>query len=262
MVGTVQAPSTQQPFIDQRGCLTTYGQRWLWDSWRITGGYDGFTTSTIEEGSDHLFFTTARARAAIAAAGSLAYNSTTGVVSYTTPNSDGITEGAANLYFTSARARSAISVSGSLSYNPTTGVISYTTPATPTTDGITEGATNKYYTDARARSALSGSGGVSYNSGTGAITLTAGAPTWDVSGNLTATSFNVSGSKVVGARATGWGAASGTLSRSAYASYAGQAVSAAYVQAEAQATDDAVKALSRLVAALITDLTAHGLIGT
>jgi hypothetical protein len=53
---------------------------------------------------------------------------------------------------------------------------------------------------------------------------------------------------------TGWGAPSGTLSRAAYASYAGQTVSAAYVQAEAQQTDDAVKLLSQVVAAILTDL--------
>ena len=62
------------------------------------------------------------------------------------------------------------------------------------------------------------------------------------------------------AASTGWGAASGTLSRAAYASYAGQTVSVAYVAAEAQATDDAVKLLSKTVAALITDLTAQKVI--
>lgn len=42
------------------------------------------TTSSIPEGS-RLYYTDARARAAISAAGSLSYNSTTGVMSYTTP---------------------------------------------------------------------------------------------------------------------------------------------------------------------------------
>ena len=67
--------------------------------------------------------------------------------------------------------------------------------------------------------------------------------------------------QVVGARQTGWGAASGTLSRAAYAAYAGQTYTGAYVQATAQATDDAVKALAQQFAALRVDLTAHGLIG-
>jgi len=78
---------------------------------------------------------------------------------------------------------------------------------------------------------------------------------------LTGKYYSVAGVKVVGARATGWGAASSTLSRTAYASYAGLTASVGYVQAEAQATDDALKLLSQKVAALITDLTAHGMIG-
>ncbi len=67
--------------------------------------------------------------------------------------------------------------------------------------------------------------------------------------------------KVVTARQTGWGAPTGTLTRTALAAYAGQTVTATYVQAEAQATDNAVKACSQALAALITDLTTHGLIG-
>jgi hypothetical protein len=78
---------------------------------------------------------------------------------------------------------------------------------------------------------------------------------------LTGGAYGVNSVQVVGARQTGWGAASGTLSRAAYAAYAGQTYGASYVQATAQATDDAVKALSQRVAALITDLTAHGMIG-
>lgn len=67
--------------------------------------------------------------------------------------------------------------------------------------------------------------------------------------------------KVVGARITGWGAPTGTLDRTALAAYAGQTVSAGYVQAEAQATDDACKKASQELAAVLTDLRAHGLIG-
>jgi hypothetical protein len=62
------------------------------------------------------------------------------------------------------------------------------------------------------------------------------------------------------AASTGWGAASGTLSRGAYASYAGQVVSNPPTQAETQALDDAVKLLSKTVAALITDLTTQKLL--
>lgn len=64
------------------------------------------------------------------------------------------------------------------------------------------------------------------------------------------------------AASTGWGAASGTLSRAAYASYAGQTVSNPPTQAEMQALDDAVRLLSRTVAALITDLRTQKIINT
>jgi hypothetical protein len=81
-------------------------------------------------------------------------------------------------------------------------------------------------------------------------------------GNVfTAGVYSVGANQVVTARQTGWGAASGTLSRSAYASYAGQTFGATYTKAAAQATDDGLKALAQRVAALITDLTTHGLIG-
>ena len=55
-----------------------------------------------------------------------------------------------------------------------------------------------------------------------------------------------------------WGAPSGTLSRSAYAAYAGQAISSPPTQAQVQALDDAVKALSQAVVALITDGRSNG----
>jgi hypothetical protein len=55
-------------------------------------------------------------------------------------------------------------------------------------------------------------------------------------------------------------AATGTASRSAYASYAAPAVSAAYVQAELQAVANAVQALSQAVVALITDGKANGVL--
>lgn len=82
------------------------------------------TTDEIVEGFNNLYFTTVRARASISAGGSLTYNSTTGVISYTTPTTDGIVEGVNKLFFTNARARSAISVSGNgLSYDSLTGII-------------------------------------------------------------------------------------------------------------------------------------------
>jgi hypothetical protein len=78
--------------------------------------------------------------------------------------------------------------------------------------------------------------------------------TWDAK-----TSFKVNGTKVIGAQDTGWTAATGTANKGAYATYAGQTVSAAYVQAEAQATDNATKANSQRIKALEDMLRTHGL---
>ena len=43
-------------------------------------------TDDLSEGSSNLYHTTARARAAISATGSLSYNNSTGVISYTAPS--------------------------------------------------------------------------------------------------------------------------------------------------------------------------------
>jgi hypothetical protein len=78
------------------------------------GGSRTLGTDDVAEGAN-LYFTNARARGAVSVSGSLAYNSTTGVISYTTPTTiaslsnhttTGLAEGD-NLYFTNARAVSA-----------------------------------------------------------------------------------------------------------------------------------------------------------
>lgn len=74
------------------------------------------------------------------------------------------------------------------------------------------------------------------------------------------TSFQVNGTKVVGARETGWTAATGTPNKGAFAAYAGATMSAGYVQAEAQATNDAAKAASQRIKAIEDALRTHGLI--
>jgi hypothetical protein len=54
-----------------------------------------------------------------------------------------------------------------------------------------------------------------------------------------------------------WTDATGTATRTVYASYAGQTVSNPPTQAEVQALDDTVKALSQAVVALVNDLKAN-----
>jgi hypothetical protein len=125
----------------------------------------------IAEGTTNLYFLDSRARAAISASGDVAYNSTSGVITFNMADhdTDDLAEGTANLYFLDSRARGAISVAGSLAYNSTTGVISYTTPDT---DGVDEGSLNLYYTDARARASISAGGDLSYVSSTGVMSYT------------------------------------------------------------------------------------------
>jgi hypothetical protein len=144
------------------------------------------TTANITEDTN-LYYTDARARAAVSVSGSLSYNSTTGVFSYTTPSTSDITEGT-NLYFTDARVRAAVSAGTNLSYNSTTGVFS--TTLTQYTDALARAAvsagtglsynsttgvfTNSItqYTDALARAAVSATGSLSYNSTTGVFSYT------------------------------------------------------------------------------------------
>lgn len=98
-------------------------------------------TDDVSEGVTNLYFTTARSRSAISVVdpmNRLAYNSTTGVLTFTANglvtsvagrsgdvvlNTDDVAEGA-NLYFTTARARQSVSAGLGVHYNNTTGVIS------------------------------------------------------------------------------------------------------------------------------------------
>jgi|DEB0MinimDraft_3_1074331.scaffolds.fasta_scaffold00634_4 hypothetical protein len=234
-------------------------------------------TDDLAEGSSNLYYTDARARAAISEdADILSYNSSTGVLSVVgaamsgstldivgdasaaaavrshfsggemidissgvvsidgaefsgswdavlaTKDTDDLSEGSSNLYFTDARARQAISVTdaggdGSLAYDNSTGVITYTGPsaaevrahfsagemisiasgeiavdaavfsasadvrwdakmAAADTGDLAEGS-NLYFTDARARQAISvtdagGDGSLAYDNSTGVLTYT------------------------------------------------------------------------------------------
>lgn len=74
-----------------------------------------------------------------------------------------------------------------------------------------------------------------------------------VNGNIaTSTVYQVGGTQVVGDREAGFPAPS---------AYAGQTMDPAYNQAQVQTTDDAVETVSIELAALITALRSHGLIG-
>lgn len=112
----------------------------------VTGNVTGDVTGTVSDVSNHdtgdivegsnLYHTTARARTSISATGSLGYDSSTGVMSFTQGDTDTVSEGSTNLYYTTARAttdaKAAISVTdaggdGSLAYSA--GVVTYTGPS-------------------------------------------------------------------------------------------------------------------------------------
>ena len=131
------------------------------------------TTDNLSEGSSNLYHTTGRARGAISASGDLAYNSTTGVISFSQAaapvlsvngntgsvslQTNDITEHADNLYYTTARFDSDFGDNS--------------------TSDLSEG-TNLYHTTARARGAVSatnsgtGFGSIAYTSGTGVLAYT------------------------------------------------------------------------------------------
>ena len=154
------------------------------DSVNSVNGQTGAITLTADNIAEaagtptNLYFTTARARAAISASGSLAYNSTTGALTYTQANTDNVPEGTSNQYYTSGRFDFRLSQK--------------------TTNDLAEGTTNKYYTDARVRAAISGTGGVAVNATTGVISVTGVTPltTWTVSS--TGTRLNVAGNGFLG----------------------------------------------------------------
>lgn len=80
---------------------------------------------------------------------------------------------------------------------------------------------------------------------------------WNVSG-----AYKVATVQVVGARITGWTAATGTPARGAFAAAAAGTASAAYVQAELQGALNRIAALEARLVAYDADLRTHGLIGS
>ena len=129
-------------------------------------------TDDVTEGTTNLYHTTARARAAISENSTqLAYDSGTGVMTFTQGNTDTVAEGSTNLYYTNARADARITnalldednmASNSATKIPSQqSVKAYVDAQVATkdalselsgnTDDVSEGSTNLYYTDARAQ---------------------------------------------------------------------------------------------------------------
>ena len=158
-------------------------------------------TDTLNEGTSNKYYTNARARAAVSVTdnggdGSLAYDSVTGVISYTGPDpadirdhfsggtgvditSEGVisigqaVETTSDVEFNKVTAPLEGNVTGNVVGNVTGTVSSL---ANHDTDDVAEG-NNKYFTDGRARAAMSvtdngGDGSMSYDSATGAVSYT------------------------------------------------------------------------------------------
>lgn len=171
----------------------------------LTGDVTGTVSSLsnhdsddLSEGSVNLYFTDARARAALSSGTGIDYNSSTGVIAVDNTiatktyadnaaesavnalDTDDIEEGASNLYFTNQRALDATSAAydaaGAASSAASTAeanAATYTDNAINAldTDDIEEGVSNVYYTDSRARGAISAGTGISYDSGTGVVSV-------------------------------------------------------------------------------------------
>jgi hypothetical protein len=175
----------------------------------VSGDYN---TSQVTENTN-LYFTDARARAALSfTAGSGAYNSTTGVITIPTNNNQ-ITNGSNFITLTS------LSGGTGISYNSTTGVITNSAPdqtvsltagagisISGTYPSFTIASTITQYTDALARASISltttgTSGAATYNSTTGVFNIPNYAP--DLSGyvptsrtiTINGTSFDLSANR-------------------------------------------------------------------
>jgi methylphosphotriester-DNA--protein-cysteine methyltransferase len=245
-VGEVTVDTTKDTVVVHDG--TTAGGKPLATEAYVTSAIQTKdNTDEITEGSTNLYFTNARARAAVSVTdsggdGSLAYNNSTGVFTFTGPSAAdvrahfsastgiSITNGAISTtitQYTDALARGAVSVTdsggdGSLAYNSTSGVITYTGPSAANVRAhfsagtgitITDGAiatTITQYTDALARAAISvtdsgGDGSLSYNNTNGVITYTGPSAT-DVRAHFSAgTGVTITNGQVAIGQAVGTG---------------------------------------------------------
>ena len=163
------------------------------------GGSHTFDSDDIGEGSSNLYFTNARARGSLSIGsegsasgnGAIAYNSSTGVFTYTPPvisglsgDTDDLSEGSSNLYYTDARSNAAIDARVTNTFiNNLSGVVADTATALATARSI----------------ALSGdvtASGVNFD-GTGDITLST-----TIAANSVALGTDTTGNYVAGISGT------------------------------------------------------------
>lgn len=136
------------------------------------------STDDLSEGVQRLYYTDARARAALSATGSLNYDSLTGVISFTQGNTDTIPEGNTNLYYTPERAIADVGGSFSIVDNGGDGSLALEGSAITYTGPSPE----------EVRAHFSGGTGIVINDGEVAI---------DANGNPTLSSLVITGDLVV-----------------------------------------------------------------
>ena len=137
---------------------------------------NAFDTDGLSEGSSNLYFSDARARAAISVTdnggdGSLGYDSSTGVISFTGPSADEVRAHFSTGYMIDLAAGE-FSIDAAEFSGSWDAVL-----ATKSTDDLDEGSSHLYYEDSRARAAVSvtdagGDGSLAYDSSTGVFTYT------------------------------------------------------------------------------------------
>jgi hypothetical protein len=142
-------------------------------TWAKATTKPSYNTSEISEVTN-LYYTDARARAAISVTGSLGYNSTTGVISYTAPTTLPASDVYAWAKATTKPSYTYSEISNTPTSLPASDVYAWAKmsgkPLYDTSE-ISE-VTNLYYTNARSRAAISVSGSLAYNSTTGVISYT------------------------------------------------------------------------------------------
>ena len=148
-------------------------------------------TDDLSEGSTNVYYTDARARAAISVAGDLSYNSSTGVITFVNDAGDiesvtagtgltgGGTTGDITLAVSPSYIKGLFSAGGDLSYSD--GVFSFTNDAgdiesvsagNGLTGGGTTGAVTLALSDSHVLGLISGGTGITYDDSTGEISLT------------------------------------------------------------------------------------------
>lgn len=141
--------------------------RWSGSVYVIIAASPG-SSDAVSEGVSNLYFTVPRARAAISASGSINYNDTTGVFSYTAPTYAAVASSGA--YSDLTGQPTLATVAGTGAYADLTGQ-----PIIPTVPTALSAFTNDsgYTTPTTVRTSISVSGNLDYSAGTGVISYTA-----------------------------------------------------------------------------------------